>query len=41
MIKYVQNFKTNLPLLVISFICFPLSSLAESCENYPDKIGYY
>ncbi len=31
--------KINLPLLVIFSICFPLSSFAASCENYPNKIG--
>mgnify|MGYP001232726549 CR=1 FL=1 len=34
-----KNYKINLPLLVIFFICFTLSSFAESCENYPDKNG--
>ena len=37
-IKSINN-KINLPLLVIFSIYFPLSSFAESCENYPDKIG--
>ena len=37
-IKNIEN-KINLPLLVIFFIFFPLSSFAESCENYPNKIG--
>ncbi len=31
--------KINLSLLVIFSICFPLNSFAESCENYPEKIG--
>ena len=29
----------NLPLLVIFLICYPLSTFAASCENYPYKNG--
>jgi len=31
--------KINLPLLVIFSICFPSSSFASLCENYPHKNG--
>tara|TARA_Y100000766_G_C18697220_1_gene502430 strand:+ start:143 stop:691 length:549 start_codon:yes stop_codon:yes gene_type:complete len=33
------TYNIYLPLLVVFSICFPLSSFAESCENYPNKSG--